>query len=692
MLACLLLLLPAAAHAQDPPPKPDPAKLKVSGYGLLGNPQLRKVVRQLLGDNREPEFFSPNFIEDAAVVLLNRVRRDGFLDAVVNTELTLEDGTVTAYAWKPGTEIFLPRPLKVTRARFHIAEGTLYYYRNVSITGLTVLPETVARGYFFKTDFLLRLKSTMRFSHDSLRQSVGFLEQSILNLGYRDAAVNVTDIKTDPDTGAVDVAILVHEGLLYSAEKVSILVRESEDMEPVLEENRVPDEPYSQHWAQDLKQELTSREFARGYPDTRVQLREIRRQTNQNLVTVELQANVIRGILVHLGDIHFNGYEKTRLSLLQRKARLEGPLLNRLQVDAARERILRLGTFKFADVTLVPEDGTPRDVQFDLEEGNRIDLSLLFGYGSYDLAFGGFELNNYNLFGLAHSSRLRAVQSFKSSTANYTYTVPDLFARDVNLFVSADGLLREEVSFDREELELSIGARKMLVQPRLQVGLRYSYEFLKAKEAPVGVTAVNPDEVAAFIFDILHDRRDNPLTPRQGSRLYANLEVANALYGGESEYERFEVSGSYHQPMGGGRFAHLSLTHSAVFTPNRNTDLPFNKRFFPGGENSVRGYQRGEASPLNSLGQEIGAESSIGWNLELEQALTPIWSVVGFVDGVAIAADIDNYPEEDILWSAGGGIRWNTIIGPVRLEYGYNLTPRRDDPVGTLHFSIGAPF
>jgi len=32
------------------------------------------------------------------------------------------------------------------------------------------------------------------------------------------------------------------------------------------------------------------------------------------------------------------------------------------------------------------------------------------------------------------------------------------------------------------------------------------------------------------------------------------------------------------------------------------------------------------------------------------------------------------------------------LIGPVRLEYGYNLNPRRFDPLGTLQFSLGFPF
>ena len=53
---------------------------------------------------------------------------------------------------------------------------------------------------------------------------------------------------------------------------------------------------------------------------------------------------------------------------------------------------------------------------------------------------------------------------------------------------------------------------------------------------------------------------------------------------------------------------------------------------------------------------------------------------------------LEDYPFDEVLWSVGGGLRWNTIVGPVRAEYGYNLTPRSFDPVGTFHFSVGYPF
>jgi outer membrane translocation and assembly module TamA len=121
-------------------------------------------------------------------------------------------------------------------------------------------------------------------------------------------------------------------------------------------------------------------------------------------------------------------------------------------------------------------------------------------------------------------------------------------------------------------------------------------------------------------------------------------------------------------------------------------NLPFNRRFFPGGENSIRGYQEGEASPRNLQGLYVGAETYTLGTVELEQALTPQWSLVAFSDSLGMAKRIANYPFDTGLFSVGGGIRWKTVVGPIRLEYGYNLNPRVNDPTGTLQFSLGFPF
>jgi outer membrane translocation and assembly module TamA len=225
--------------------------------------------------------------------------------------------------------------------------------------------------------------------------------------------------------------------------------------------------------------------------------------------------------------------------------------------------------------------------------------------------------------------------------------------------------------------------------------LRYNYEILNAAQVNgiVATEGVTNAQVGAIIADIKHDRRDNPLYPRRGYKVFATLEVASEYLAGDVNFERFDLAAAWHQPLGGGRYLGLGLSHGVVLTSgNPAQDLPFNRRFFPGGENSLRGYTEGEASPRNEQGKIVGAETFTLGTVEFEQSLTPHWSVVFFSDSLGFARRAANYPFDTSLFSVGGGLRWKTIIGPIRVEYGHNLNPRPKDPAGALHFSLGFPF
>ena len=65
---------------------------------------------------------------------------------------------------------------------------------------------------------------------------------------------------------------------------------------------------------------------------------------------------------------------------------------------------------------------------------------------------------------------------------------------------------------------------------------------------------------------------------------------------------------------------------------------------------------------------------------------------MAFGDALGTAVSLRDFPASERLYSAGLGLRYQTLIGPVRLEYGRNINPRPDDPPGTWQVSIGYPF
>lgn len=683
--------LPAiAANAEEPR-----AELKISGYGFLGNRRLKNAL-EILDAERKRTFFNANFIEDAALILTSQLASEGFLEPDLRVDLTLPDGREVTYTAAELLNEPLTRPFRAQRVHFRIRKGVLYHFRHIEFTGLEAIREREGRAFFIETGGLIRLKRNRIFSPNRLERGVSSLTESLERLGYRNAVVRAEELERDDRTGGVSVRFHVNEGQQFIARSVRQEVFVEGDPNPGEVRTNHPAAPFSRLWEQDFMQGIRTNYFARGYPDAAVEMRTERREPDDEVVQMDLLATVRTGPRIRVGDVRFEGNERTRESVLQRRVRLDDDdWLNRLQAERGRARLARLGIFRSVELTYDEVDEETRDVVYQLQEGKRIDVSLLFGYGSYELLRGGVELEQFNVFGRAHHSRLRVTQSFKSSSANYMYTMPELLGEDLDVFLNASGLRREEVSFTRTEYGGGAGVRKYLRGIDTDVGLRYNYEVLRASEVPFDITpeGVRNPAVSALIADLRHDRRDNPLYPQRGYNVFTSFEAATDYLGGDVNYQRFDLAFSHHWPITRGNWIHVGLSHGLVSTiGGPSEDLPFNRRFFPGGESSLRGYPEGEASPRNDEGRFVGAETFLLGNIEFEQALTMRWSLVVFADGLGFAHDLSDYPVDEALFSAGGGLRWKTFIGPVRIEYGHNLNPRRGDPSGTLHFSLGFPF
>jgi outer membrane protein assembly complex protein YaeT len=590
----------------------------------------------------------------------------------------------------------LPETLRIIRVEFKIHKGVLYHYTQLTLDGLGAIPEKEARRYFMETDTLLHPKQGRVYTPEKLRRGVSNLEDILERQGYQEAKAEVAQLNRDDKHGAMRALIHVQQGPRFIVHSVREKFFFQDASAPDQVRTVFPKQAYSKLWEQDFTQSLKTNEFRHGYPDAAVEITEVARKQDQQRIELDLEAAIQRGPQIRIGAVEFHGQKKTKASLMARRVRVQrGELLDRIKVEEGRYRLAQLGSFETVDLNYKPAADNSRDVEYGVKEGKTLDLSLLFGYGSYELLRAGFEVEQFNLWGLGHHDRLKAVQSFKASSADFTYTVPELVGKDVDLFANASGLRREEVSFTRLEYGGGLGAHKYYKDLATDLSVRYNYQILNAAEVAgiVATEGATNTTVGAIIADVKHDRRDNPLYPRRGYKIFANVELASDYLGGEVSYERFEISTSWHHPLGGGRYVAVGLSHGAVFTVGDPAkDLPFNRRFFPGGQNSIRGYGEGEASPRDAQGKLVGAETYALGTVEFEQALTPKWSLVLFSDSLGFAERARNYPFDTGLYSVGGGLRWKTIIGPVRVEYGHNLNPRSRDPSGTLQFSLGFPF
>jgi outer membrane protein insertion porin family len=670
------------------------AELSISGYGPLGDLEMRHTLLLLEKGGKKTNYYNAVFIEDGVVILFSRLLDDGYLHPRVIADLTLPDGKTASYTWNQPAGLTLPDGLRASRVHFRIERGVLYYYQSVRFEGFTPVPIPNALSYFMAVGSLISRKEDKVYSPQRLKRSISSVLKVLENDGYRDARA-LPQLTIDDKTGEVSLFLKLDEGPQSFVRSVREEVFTSNTNRPAEVRDTYPQKPYSTFWEQDYIQTVKTNYYREGFPDVSVTVRPIKRQAGTNNVQFDLEASVKTGPKIWLGKIEFHGEKKTRLGTMESRVKLTpDELADRIKLEDARYRLSQLGVFDSVTMRLDPIDAHTEDAVFDVKEGKTLESSLLFGFGTYELLRVGLEIDQHNLLGIADSQQLRLSQSFKTSSAYYVYSIPDLVADDVNLFIDAEALKRQEIDFLREEYGGGIGAEKYLRRLATDVSLRYDYELFTASQIYVNPSDGLSSAVAgAFILNLKHDERDNQLYPHHGYKVYTTLEVANQAFGGQVNYERFDIATSYHVPIGPGHWLHLGFEHGAVFTERGpQYDLPFDKRFFPGGEDSIRGYNEGEAASRDAAGNLVGAESFMLASIELEQALTPKLSFVAFLDTLGEARRIENYPFNQILMSVGPGLGYRTLIGPIRLEYGYNLNRRPGDPIGTVQFSVGFPF
>jgi outer membrane protein insertion porin family len=693
LVALLAAVNPSPAFGRDQEKKKH-AEIDVSGLGWWANREQRTSLTRLLGEERG-ETLDANGIEDAAFLLMSAVIDQGYMKPVIEARLTKLNGERISFTFDAALESTLPRPFEASKIQFKVKQGVRYRFHDVVISGLRVIPEAVAREYFLGEKVLLR-RAAANYSTVNLNRGVEGLQDELHRRGYADAEVKTSDVHIDEKTGEVDVKVQIVEGPLWKVTSLEVEDPAVEGTHPNADVAKLIGQPWSQFWQQDVASAVRNSYYRRGFPDVHVRLTNKVIGEQNGIKSIAAVARVESGPEVHVGNVRFEGAKRTKEKVLERRVNtLPGKLLNPLEMDQARFRLGRLGVFDSVDLHYEPPTGAVRDAVFSVREGRDLETNLLFGYGSYEQLRGGVEMRQFNLFGRAHQTRLLLVQSMKSTRGEYSYTVPELFGESLDGSARIFGLQRQETSFLRQEYGGTVSMSAPLHALGANSTLGYTYQSLRSLNNTLSTSAADQKQVSAASIDIslVRDRRDNPLRPRRGYRWFAQAETASHYFGGSVDYQRIEFGGSYHTSAGAGHWIHLGLNQGVITTFGGNdTDLPVNKRFFPGGDNSIRGYGSGEAAPRDPSGKFVGAKSYILANIEFEQALTAKWSVVAFFDALGTAVRLADYPWSEYLMSAGLGVRYQTLIGPLRLEYGRNLNPRPADPGGTLLFSIGFPF
>lgn len=305
-----------------------------------------------------------------------------------------------------------------------------------------------------------------------------------------------------------------------------------------------------------------------------------------------------------------------------------------------------------------------------------------------------------------------------------TYRQPRAFgANDLVVTGAVEQGVRSSFNFTRKGVNAELFRR---LTPLTRVSGRYTFgttrtfdERLDPAERAQIDRAFPQVRLSGFSGAIARDSRNDVLDPERGTFLSMEGTMAARALGGQVGFMKAFVQGSWFYRIPGRRRL-IFATRGAVGLadgfvreipkldeagnpiPGETElieDLPASERFFAGGDTTIRGFALdsvGAPDTISADGFPSGGNAVLILNAELR---APVWRDLGaavFIDGGNVFRRVTQFDLGELRGAVGFGLRYNSPIGPVRVDLGFKLDRRqiagRLEPRTALHFSIGQAF
>jgi len=542
-------------------------------------------------------------------------------------------------------------------------------------------------------------------SEQIVEQDRRAISRHYLENGYATIRVDEPEIREVED--GVAVVFKVVEGPLFSFGKIDVsgdlvegdLLKTLEDTEVVSGETFNIDLLRKDTFTITGKFTDVGYAFANVEPATNV---------NPGSGTVDVKFIIDRGDKVKVNRINFFGNDKTRDNVLRRALKVgEREEYSSSKIERSQVLLQRTGYFEEVSITPSPTQRADEvDLDIRVREGQTGTFSVGAGVSSGDGVLFSTRVTENNLFGSGNSlsvdintgtRRENYVLSFNNPRINDTW-----WSGGIDLLA----VQREFDDFDRSQAggSITVGYPLWFLGPEYLEDIRFSLRYegirIKIDEVTEDAPQLIMDEEGRTTSSSLTPRLvrntiDNPLSPTTGSRQSMSVEVSGL--GLEERFWLAQASNTFYYPFYEASFGDFVFAHRVNFGWGENYEgddtFPLFRRFFPGGINSVRGFEARELGPKNDDGNEFGGNKQLVSNFEL---ILPLLSESGlnlllFYDIGNAFDDEESIEFDGLRQSVGWGIRWRSPIAPIRIEIGYPLDSEEGESSVVTHFSFGAP-
>jgi outer membrane protein insertion porin family len=345
----------------------------------------------------------------------------------------------------------------------------------------------------------------------------------------------------------------------------------------------------------------------------------------------------------------------------------------------------------------------PQPVDVVVREAAPIRQVLGIGFDTEEKIRGLYEIAERNLFGTGRYLGLQMRASDLEKRASILYREQGVFGGRFDLLGSTYGLDENRPAFSGRTVGITTQlSRDVTHATRLRYG--YTLQDVNLSESTTDVTG-STIRLADVEGSAIHDTRDSPFDPQRGHYFAADLQAYADAIGSEAQFVKAYLQAYTFKSVAKRTVWAQAIRVGAEFTFGRSrsdpassgdavSGVPLPERFYAGGDTTLRAFSRDAAGPLAPNGDPLGGEGLFLLNEELR---FPVWrrlQGVLFTDIGNVYRTIEDYSLslEAMRECLGAGLRFQTPIGPFRLEYGAHLDRQPGEDFGQFYFSIGQAF
>ena len=606
---------------------------------------------------------------------------------------------------------------------FEIKEGEKLGVRDIVFTGNNAFSQIKLRGVV-KTGVTNLLSFAINndiYDPDRIENDKDLIRRFYLAHGYADVRVSSSG-RYDADKNGAVVAFKVDEGPQYRFGKVDIQSRlkavDGDALRSNLHTRR--GEIYDAVAVDKSVEDLAMALARSGEPFASV-IPRIERHSDRRLIDISYR--IEQGKRIYIERIQISGNRKTRDEVIRREFDVgEGDAYNRSLIDRGERHLKALGYFKSVKITTAPGSAPDRVIlDVAVEEEQTGNFFISGGYSTSDGVLGQLTISDTNFLGTGDIAKLSLMYGQYARGFDVAFTDPWFLGQ--RLAVGGELFGRQTFANSNQAFNTNLYGAKFTAGTPItdNLGVTWSYSIYNqgvSLDPAIGTVSLPIQQaaeagaywVSSIGSGVTYDTLDNNKDPTKGVWARTNNEFAGL--GGAAKFARTTEDVRIYQPIAGDLVGVLRAQGGYV-TPWGGQQLPLLSGFF-GGPQLIRGFAPNGFGPrditpgttMDNLGGNVYWATSaelqtpmpfVPPDAQLKLALFSdtgsLWAtnastVPGLATSLSPAQQIAN--SRALRASVGASLIWDSMFGPIRVDYAYPIAKQSYDVTQRFQFHAGA--